>query len=119
MLNYIVFSLVLSRPSTDLESAKYCCINHPDKPESPLEKANYDCSSLEPFGKKRCNQVYGGNVCKWVPSGKCGKKECSRLSKYELHYGKYIDVGVCGGLCKEDNKSCNPNIYTSIQVSGT
>ena len=119
MLNYIVFSLILSRPPTDLESAKNCCINHPDKPESPLEKANYDCSSLEPFGKKRCNQVYGGNVCKWVANGKCGKKECSRLSKYELHYGKYIDVGVCGGLCKEDNKSCNPNVYTTIQVSGT
>ena len=119
MLNFVLFSLIISRPPSDPSTSNSCCLNHPDKPDSPLEQANYDCVSLKSFGKERCNKVYGGNVCKWENGGKCNKKECHRVSKFELHYGKYVDVGDCGGLCKEDNKSCNPNIYTTMQVSGT
>jgi hypothetical protein len=112
MLQSILLSLILSRPSE-------CCIDHPNKPDSPLDKANYECSILDSFGKQRCNKVYGGNVCKWTDGFKCKKKGCQRVSKYELHYGKYIDVGMCGGLCKEQNKQCNPNRYSILQIPDT
>jgi hypothetical protein len=96
-----------------------CCVNHHEKPSNPLEKANYDCSSLNSFGQDRCDQVYGGNVCKWVSGDRCFNKKCSRSSKFELHYGKYVDVGLCGGNCGSDNLVCNPNLYTELSIEGT
>ena len=55
-------------------------------------------TTLTPFGIDRCNKVYGGNVCKWancLPLSKCDRKP-----KYELHFGKKVDVGKCAGICK-------------------
>ena len=36
-----------------------CCVDH------PKQGINYDCSTLNPFGPDRCNQVRGGNTCQW------------------------------------------------------
>jgi len=98
------------------KQTKSCCINHKEKPNLPLEVANYDCSILTSFGNLRCNQLYGGNVCKWVSGTNCNSKKCSRVSKYELHFGEYLDVGLCSGLCKDTTHSCNPLTYSSTQI---
>mgnify|MGYP004229748705 CR=1 FL=1 len=115
MFNFLFLSLAITRPP--VESAVQCCIDHQAKPISPFAQANYDCSQLSPFGRDRCNSVYGGDVCRWANNNKCKQSKCDRVSKYELHYGKYVDVGTCAGECKEDNHSCNPNSYDYIQLS--
>ena len=111
MLNLIVFSLIISKSSLLLNTTGYCCLDHFNKPTSPLEKANYDCSILDTFGKKRCNQVYGGGVCRWIKGNKCNRVNCRRVPKYELHKGEYIDIGRCIGSCKEIDKKCKPLNY--------
>ena len=79
-----------------------------------LEELNYDCSQLEPFGRDRCNSVLGGNVCRWGTGNKECKipnlKKCIRLSKYEVHFNKMVDVGRCVGGCKGE-RLCSPKNY--------
>jgi hypothetical protein len=120
MIQSILFSLLLSRPSdSDLVESMSCCLDHPNKLLDTLEMANYNCSILTPFGKQRCNRVYGSRVCKWANGGKCNKNECQRKPNYQMHFGKYVDVGMCEGLCKEDETSCGPNAYSLYTVPGT
>ena len=100
---------------TPINPINYCCINHHLKPTSPLEISNYDCSVLQPFGKERCDKVYGGNICRWASGKLCISPKCMRFPKYELHYKKFIDVGHCRGSCSEDKQSCNPSSYIMNQ----
>ena len=95
-----------------------CCLDHPDKPLTPLSIANYDCSQLEPYGKDRCNQVWGGNTCSWNEGKICRKMEnkCNRISFYESHNQQVIDVGKCSGLCKNKNQKCKPKEYSLVVV---
>ena len=96
----IILSILLTQTITvpSLER-KECCVDHYDKPQYPLEKANYKCSQLSPFGKQRCKSVYGGNVCTWSAGSLCYSPKCQRKVHYEMHYGETIDVGLCSGGC--------------------
>lgn len=129
-MKYILFTLlfntvyVYSKPSTssglfDNTQSKpdkiQCCIDHIKKPIFPLEVANYDCSQLTNLGKKRCDSVYSGNVCRWVSNKKCEQKKCQRVKNYEMHFGKSIDTGKCIGLCNL-NKTCSPKNHDIINV---
>ena len=96
MLNYLYFFLLINF-SFALPPDKKCCVNHPKRKHSNLIIANYDCSQLTSFGSERCKSVLGGTVCKW---SQCYElKKCQRISKYELHYGKSVDIGLCAGIC--------------------
>ena len=92
------------------------CLDSKNKPSFPLEQANYNCAHLTSYGNDRCNKIYGGNVCRWITSKKCQHKTCRRNTKYELHYGKYIDVGRCDGICKNTKLSCSLLTYSSYMV---
>jgi hypothetical protein len=119
MLKFLVVGLnVIIRSAVLKDSDINCCLDHPQKPSFPLDKANYECSFLGSFGKDRCNGVYGGNVCKWVNGKKCLKDNCDRQSKVELHFGKYIDVGECVGKCSDVNSNCGPKDYSLLQLDG-
>lgn len=116
LFTFILFNinnLIIAKPN---KPNKLCCLNHKAKPSHPIDISNYDCSTLTPFGTDRCNKVYGGNVCKWSTGNSCNIKQCNRVTKYELHYGKYVDVGMCSGLCKIYNYTCNPTEYSSIKI---
>ena len=113
MLFLSILSLSLFISVNTLDAYNSCCVNHPNKPISPLEQSNYDCTELTDFGQNRCNLVYGGNICKWITGKKCKRDNCRRIPKFVLHYGKYLDVGKCIGICK-DNRQCSPNNYTII-----
>ena len=92
-----------------------CCVDHPKKRKNDLVKVNYNCEHLTNFGSSRCNQVLGGNVCKWdiCPT----LKKCQRLPHHEQHFNKNIDVGKCSGGCKDDfNKSCSPSEYEYLEL---
>jgi hypothetical protein len=106
-----------SKLSEDKPVKEKCCLDSKSKPSFPLEQANYNCRDLTPHGSERCNQLYGGDVCKWNTGKKCQSKACRRISKYELHYGKYVDVGKCSGICKNTNLSCSPLTYSSYMVN--
>jgi len=108
----IIFLVFSDQTYAKPKPLKGCCINHKDKPSEVL---NYDCSMLNQFGSERCNTVYGGNVCKWVNTNMCNTKKCGRLTKYEIHYGKKVDVGLCSGSCKAPQTECSPLTYTQIQ----
>ena len=91
LFSYI--SLIYANPidNKNLDPVKpniKCCVDHKNKPTFPLEKANYNCENLTPYGSNRCNQVYGGNICRWISNKKCLQKSCKRLPHYEIHYGK-------------------------------
>ena len=123
MLKFSLFALIFVFQSHLIDAlpkekpkVKSCCLNHKEKPTSPFEVANYDCSTLNPFGRNRCNEVYGGEVCNWSGSNLCNMKKCARYSKFELHYGEYIDIGMCTGRCKADTDSCNPSMYSTAQI---
>jgi hypothetical protein len=95
-----------------------CCLNHPNKPDVPLDVANYNCANLEPFSRDRCNSVYGGNVCQWKEGRKCNKfKKCKRFPYYEEHFQHSVDVGRCVGKCKTN--SCKPSVYSEVSLSDT
>jgi len=110
-------SNIIVKPIIPHNPINNCCVNHHLKPASPLEISNYDCSMLKPFGRDRCNKVYGGNICRWVSGKLCLTNKCLRVPKYELHYKKIIDVGECNGLCKDGKQSCNPSNYVMNQYS--
>ena len=114
MFSYLFFLIIpfaYSAPNpVDLFDNK-CCIDHPDKPTSPLYIANYDCSQLTPFGRDRCNQVFQGSVCRWANSKKCLPDKCRRVSFYEPHQGESVDVGKCEGTCPNGLK-CSPTEYS-------
>ena len=61
----MALALLAATASAQLQQ-KACCIDHPNKPSSPANIANYDCSQLLPFGADRCNQVRRGDA------GGCG-----------------------------------------------
>ena len=117
MINLILYSLFLSAVPNKFETPNkvdtlgFCCINHPNKPDKPLERANYDCRMLDTFGKDRCNKVYGNGVCRWAKSKQCLPRVCRRINKYQLYKGKYINVGECRGICKDKTKKCKTNNY--------
>ena len=104
------------------DNENMCCIDHHKKKNNDLLSANYDCSQLNPYGYDMCKGVLGGNVCKWekcLPLSKCGRKP-----KYELHFGKKVDVGKCAGICKSSLDSdlqiskniCSPSIFDYKEV---
>ena len=104
--------------NSDLKNQK-CCIDNKNKPLFSLEIGNYNCEDLSPYGANRCNEVFGGNVCKWVSGKKCNKKICNRISHYEQHFGKFVDVGKCSGNCKNKILSCSPLTYNSHMIDNT
>lgn len=137
MFKYLIFSIFLiqsfAQPNIDTEidiidkidkidkidiidKIDNCCVNFPKKKINDLTIANYNCSQLTPFGKNRCNSVLGGSVCKW---GICKPiTKCIRKPKYELHYGKNIDVGQCVGKCSISNSDLfgsNQNICAATE----
>ena len=100
-----------------------CCIDHPQKPLSPPAVANFDCSQLVPFGADRCKAVYGGGVCQWATGRECLQVEprpCTRISKFEVHFGQRVDVGDCRGACPAANGggSCKPKDLVPQQIVG-
>jgi hypothetical protein len=101
-----------------------CCIDSPNKPLSPPAVANYDCSQLVPFGPDRCKAVYGGGVCQWATGRECFQqpRPCTRVPKYEVHFGQRIDVGDCRGACASDSAdgsaTCKPKDLVPILVNG-
>lgn len=120
LLSLITFSNAIPNKILDNDNpkpTKKCCLDNKNKPSSPLEKANYNCNSLSSYGMDRCNQVYGGGVCKWTSGNKCNIKSCKKLPYYELHYGEYVNVGKCSGNCNNKNLSCVPNTYASYLVN--
>lgn len=126
MFNYLII-LSLIANSLSLPTNNNCCIEHHKRKNIDLTVANYDCSQLTGFGEDRCKDVLGGSVCKW---GVCPQiSKCSRVSKYELHFGKIVDVGNCVGICDKktsddlishiDSKkqlSCSPLEFDYIDV---
>jgi hypothetical protein len=104
-----------------------CCIDHPLKPLTPAAVANFDCSQLVPFGADRCKAVYGGGVCKWATGAECLQiqpRPCTRVSKYEVHYGQRVDVGECRGACDAADSAdgsrpaCKPKTTSPMQLNG-
>jgi hypothetical protein len=122
MIQPILLSCILTGPAPKPELPALeatdalgpsCCLDHQNKPDSPLVQANYECNDLTAYGRKRCNTVYGGSVCRWFTGDRCIRHEartCQRVPHYELHYGKYVDVGRCSGVCKKD--TCHPTYKT-------
>ena len=96
MLKYISI-LILINFSFALPTDIRCCVNLNKRKNTDLTIANYDCSQLTSFGAERCKSVLGGAVCKWAACTEL--KKCQRIPKYELHYGKNVDVGLCSGVC--------------------
>ena len=92
---------------------KGCCLNYNNKPFDLVSIANYNCEQLEPFGEDRCNSVYNGQVCKWHTGKKCDRHhiKCSRVSFFQQHYGKVIDIGKCVGKCSLDRNTCSVKDY--------
>ena len=103
-----------------------CCLDHPFKPLTPPVVANYDCSQLVPFGADRCKAVFGGSVCQWATGAECLQiqpRPCTRVSKYEVHYGQRVDVGECRGACDSDaadgsRPACKPKTTVPVQLNG-
>jgi hypothetical protein len=113
-------SIVLSFLS--LAAPEECCLDHNNKPHDPIDISNYDCGMLSDFGKKRCNQVWGGQVCNYNKGPRCKTylQKCNRYPHYEVHSGETIDVGRCFGPCKItdlDHRSCDA-IYKQLEVGG-
>ena len=103
----LYLALVISHSYAHKEG---CCIN-----KNPTT-SNYDCSQLDSFGAERCNQIFNGAQCSWKYGKDCHNLEitkCKRVSYYQYHYTKLIDVGRCIGGCS-DNKKCTPRDYYYI-----
>ena len=117
MFKYLLLSVLLSTSSGLPNKQKNCCITHHKRKSNDLTSANYECSQLTPFGKERCVNVLGGNVCKWGNCPQLGG--CYRFPNYELHFGKNIDVGKCAGICKKKHTidSVSDNVIISDSVS--
>jgi len=103
----------------DSDTIIECCKDHKQKKVKTIAMGNYNCSQLTPFGKDRCNSIYGGKVCNW---DKClidlPVNKCQRQKKYEMHYGKKIDVGQCMGICKGVKEICSPLTYEYVELKG-
>ena len=107
-----------SEVSTGLATGnkKFCCIDHRNKPSSPPNVANYDCSQLVNFGEDRCESVYGGGVCIWKKGKDCHPElKCQRVPYYEQHYKNSVDVGRCVGAC-DDKHKCKPKTFGYVQI---
>jgi len=117
---FLFLSIFSVNGAPSVISKEKCCIDHSNKPKEPLYISNYDCGQLTPFGKNRCDDIFNGNVCKWANWKKCSKPRCNRVSYYETHMGKSIDVGKCSGLCV-NNLNCSPIEYVreSSDISDT
>ena len=116
MFRLLIFSFLLKsiNASPKLDTKLKCCIDNPKRKNLDLVQANYDCSHLNYFGEDRCNSIFQGNVCKWGTCPSYGP--CERKPFFELHYGKNIDVGMCGGFCKTDldgnqKMKCSPSVF--------
>jgi len=116
LLLKLLLTQTISKPE-DFIYKQECCLDHSDKPSFPLDKANYDCSQLTPFGQKRCNSVWDGTTCKWNGGALCSPTNCRRRSYYETHYGESIDVGLCGGLCPNNKTTCTSDIVGTTLVN--
>ena len=92
-----------------ISAKKFCCIDHRNKPSSPPNVANYDCSQLV-GSEERCESVYGGGVCQWKKGKDCHPElKCQRVPYYEQHYKYSVDVeGV--GVC-DDKHKCKPKTF--------
>ena len=112
MFKFLIFFNFLLL-SNALPNKDKCCIDNSKRKKNSLQIANYDCSQLTTFGENRCKGVLGDDVCKWGICPQIGK--CSRISKYELHYNKYVDVGSCVGMCQK--KEYIPNNIDSLEMN--
>jgi len=105
--------------NSDKDNFTECCVDHAQKKIRTIEMGNYNCSQLTSFGKDRCNGIFRGQVCNWdicpiqIPINKC-----QVIRKYEMHYGKKINVGDCGGLCKGLKQICSPSTFEYIELRG-
>jgi len=120
-LLFLFIGLCTGKPGVTEDKVKTkCCIDHPDKPITPLNIANYDCSQLLIHGKNRCNEVWGGGTCIWKNGKVCKNQNigCKRLPYYETHNQQSIDVGLCKGNCKDQTK-CKPSEYEYKELSDT
>ena len=90
-----------------------CCVNMLEKESMDASVNNFNCSQLTKYGDERCNEIFGGGVCKW---GQCiqTNKVCSRMPFYELHNDIMVDIGKCVGLCKQVSDD-NSNICKASQ----
>ena len=122
MFKYLIVFLyfvnnVFSQPEISEKKSKLneCCENIKLSEtiiDSYALNLNFDCSNLTPFGKYKCSSH---KLCYWKKICKLNIKKCSRYSKYELHYGKMVDVGRCSGLCKSNR--CGPNTYSELNIN--
>lgn len=117
MFGSIVFGFL------SLSLGNECCLDHKNKPSEPLYISNYDCSLLTEFGKERCDEVWGGEVCDYNKGNKCKPylQKCNRYSYFEVHGGEKIDVGRCHGPCKIsdiEHSSCDA-IYKQTNIGGS
>ena len=119
MLKYILlfFLGVTNVYSKQEPKNNQCCnklkLNEELISDLQINNLNFDCSNLSPFGKNKCNSH---KLCNWKPNCNINFKKCVRYPKYELHYGKMVDVGKCKGLCKINN-SCYPKNYGEININ--
>ena len=100
-----------------------CCIDHAKKPSFPLEVANYDCSQLTDFGKKRCDSVYTGNVCTSITREQDCTIPCDSnraLSSFSLNFRSKLRTSsfiVVDCLCVPDSVSDKCFAYDVDSVS--
>lgn len=121
-MKFLIVNLLLVASSLgqnqNSEDKNYCCLDHPQKPTTPSNIANYDCSQLKPFGKERCNKVWSGNTCIWKSGKSCKsvKIKCQRVAHYESHYQQSINVGKCVGDCKQEKSKCQALDHSYVSV---
>ena len=117
---FFLFIFSVSVGANESFSKSKCCINKQiDDPQSfSLEQLNYDCGQLTTFGKKRCQDVWGGNICIWRNNVNCKPelKKCNRVPFYESHGNTVYDVGKCVGVCDGSKYGCEALSYEYIKT---
>ena len=98
-------------------SNKDCCLNQLTRDTLDVSINNFNCEHLTIYGDERCNEIFGGGVCKWGPCVS-NNKVCSRLPYYEVHNDMMLDVGRCAGVCKQtpdgNNNICRPSEFKYV-----
>jgi hypothetical protein len=121
-------ALAEEKAKLELEAALQlgCCVNDLavlEADASDLAAARLDCSRFSPFGAEKCENVLG---CRWATGRDClvaiPVRRCTRVPKYEVHFGQRIDVGQCSGPCISrigaPPNSCKPRDTVPVQVRG-
>ena len=116
LLLFALIENIFSKPESNNNNK--CCNNIKLSTEYFIDQEisnlnlNFNCLTLSPFGKDKCNSH---GLCEWNKKCNLNNKKCNRFPKYEYHYGKIVDVGRCNGLCKLNN-SCEPNNYGQLNI---